>query len=99
MDQLPQKNSDRQKMISLSIIGLISQVGFLTVGIIVIALVGGIFLDNRLGTKPWFTFGLVLGSVPVSLIAMVLVAKAMVKKIKPESSLHFPKEGQSLGDE
>lgn len=99
MDHTPQQNSDRQRLITLSIVGLISQVGFLTVGIIVIALVGGIYLDNRLGTKPWFTFGLVLGSVPVSLLAMVMVAKAMAKKIKPETSLQYPKEGRSLGDE
>lgn len=99
MDQHPQQNSDRQRLISLSILGLISQVGFLTVGIIVLALVAGILLDNRLGTKPWFTFGLVLGSVPVSLIAMVFVAKALVKKLKPESSLTYPKEGQSFGDD
>ena len=84
MDEESATKFQRQKLINLSIVGLISQVGLLTVGIIVVALLAGIFLDNRFGTKPWFTIGLILASVPVSLVAMVLVARAMVKKIKPE---------------
>lgn len=99
MNVSDQQKTNRQKLINLSIVGLISQVGLLTVGIIVVALIGGIYLDNRLGTKPWFTIGLILGSVPVSLVAMVLIAKAMVKKIKPDkSSMQQTQEGQSLGD-
>ncbi len=98
MDQQNQPNSNRQKLINLSIVGLISQVGILTVVIIIVALLAGMFLDNRLDTKPWFTIGLLIASVPVSLAVMVFVARAMVKKIRPEPTTKGTKEEHSLGE-
>jgi F0F1-type ATP synthase assembly protein I len=98
MDPQKQANIDRQKLINLSIVGLISQVGLLTVIIIILALFGGLFLDSRLGTKPWFTVGFIIASVPVSLVVMVFVARAAVKKIKPETPKKESQEERSLGN-
>lgn len=93
-----QPNSERQKLLNLTIVSVLSQVGLLTVGIIVIALVAGIFIDSRLGTKPWFTLGFIVASVPVSLLAMVLVARSLVNKIRPEAPKGDSKEENSLGN-
>lgn len=91
--------NEQQKKLNLAIAGLLSQVGLLTVGIIVVALVAGIFLDNHLGTKPWFTIGLLLVSIPVSLVAMVKISKNMAKKIQPEEkSKGEAKEENGLGN-
>ena len=86
------------KLLNLTIVGVLSQVGLLTVGIILIALVTGIFLDNRFGTKPWFTLGFIVASVPVSLVTMIWVARAMVKKLRPEAPKGDSKEENSLGN-
>lgn len=98
MNRQDQPNNNRQKLINLSIVGLISQVGLLTIVIIIASLLAGMFLDNQFGTKPWFTIGLILASVPVSLVVMVFVAKAMVKKIRPESTKEETQEDRSIGD-
>ena len=48
------------------------QVGCLTVAGIILALVIGRWLDSQFSTaSPWFTIGLILGSVPVTLFLMV----------------------------
>lgn len=97
MDQRNRPITNKQRLINLSIVGLISQVGLLTLLIIVASLLAGIFLDNRLHTKPWFTIGLIIASIPVSLVVMVFVSRAAVKKIKPEEPKKEVQEDQSLG--
>jgi F0F1-type ATP synthase assembly protein I len=99
MTNLKQTNNERQKLLNLTIVSVLSQVGLLTVGIILAALVAGIFLDSRFGTKPWFTLGFIIASVPVSLAAMVYVARTLVKKIRPEEPKGESKEENGLGNE
>jgi F0F1-type ATP synthase assembly protein I len=98
MNQQNQTKAERVKLLNLTIVGVLSQVGLLTVGIILAAVVGGMFLDSRLGTKPWFTVGLIIASVPVSLVAMVFVARAMAKKIRPEALNEDSQEDRSIGN-
>ncbi len=47
------------------------QAGCISVGLVLLALVAGLALDQLLNTKPMFVLGLLLLSIPVSLIAMV----------------------------
>lgn len=70
---------------NLWVAALAAQVGFLTLLIILAAVLGGLALDARLGTKPWFTIGLLLASVPVSLVLMVVIARKTVSKIRLNS--------------
>ncbi|MBN1439331.1 MAG: AtpZ/AtpI family protein [Anaerolineales bacterium] len=56
------------------IAGLTAQSGCLVVGIVLAALVAGIWLDRILGTRPTLTLALVLGSMPVSLFLMFRIA-------------------------
>lgn len=44
---------------------------------------GGLWLDSRFDTKPLFTLGLVLASIPVSLAAMLFIVRLVTSKIKP----------------
>ncbi len=70
---------------NLWVAALAAQVGFLTLLIILAAVLGGLALDARLGTKPWFTIGLLLASVPLSLVLMVVIARKTVSKIRLNS--------------
>jgi len=83
MDDHNQPITNKQRLMNLTIVGIISQVGCLTLVIILAALFGGMFLDSRMGTKPWFTIGLILASIPVSLFLMVIIVRAALKKLKP----------------
>lgn len=65
---------------------MVGQVGFLTLVVILAAVLGGLALDNLLGTKPWFTIGLIVASVPVSIFLMILVARRTVAKIKTDQA-------------
>lgn len=60
-----------QASLSLTLVSLISQSGCVTLVIIAMALVTGLWLDGRFDSKPLFTLLLVLGSVPVTLYLMV----------------------------
>ena len=54
--------------------------GFLVLIIILGALIGGLWLDNALKTKPLFTLVLVLGSVPVAIFVMYRVAMSVISR-------------------
>jgi len=92
--------SGRQKLLNLTLAGVAGLVGFFTLIIVLAAVFFGLWLDSRLGTRPWWTIGLVLGSIPVSLIVMLVVVRLAVSKIKTNTS--SPKttlpEETDLGD-
>ncbi len=67
------------------LIALITQVGCLTFVIILLSLLGGMWLDQRFGTKPLFTLLLMLAGTPISVIVMVFVSRRAVAKIKSQS--------------
>lgn len=92
------KDSSKKKMNrrNIWVAALAAQVGFLTLLIILAAVLGGIALDARLGTRPWFTIGLLLASIPVSLVLMVVIARKTVAKIKSDHSDHT-KEEDTIG--
>ncbi len=70
-----------------------AQIGCLTVVVILLALGAGLWLDSRLGTKPWFTLGLVLASIPVSLYLVVRMALSAARRAYP------PEEQKGKGPE
>ena len=61
----------------------VGQIGCLTLVIILAALALGLWLDNRLDTRPWFTLGLVLASIPLSLVALVRAALGTARRAQP----------------
>ena len=58
----------------------VAQIGFVIVMIVLTALALGLWLDSRFGTRPWLTLGLVLVSIPVSLLVLVRVAMSVAMR-------------------
>ncbi|MEN6571497.1 MAG: AtpZ/AtpI family protein [Anaerolineaceae bacterium] len=77
--------TDSSNSRSLLLAVMAGQVGIITLVVIMAAVLGGLALDRLLNTKPWITIGLLVVSVPISIILMVFVARKTVAKIKAQS--------------
>ena len=84
MSDQPEKPDRKQRVINLTLAGMAGQVGCLTLVIVLGAVFIGLWLDGIFQTRPWFTIGLLIVSVPISIIMMVIVARLAVSKIKTE---------------
>ncbi len=89
------KNAQASLQLAFSVLG---QVGLLTLGVIVVALVGGLWLDRLLSTKPLFTVLLMLVSFPVSFYVIYRIALNAVGKIKPAAGRPRAKEEMQSDD-
>jgi len=80
--------------------GVAASVGCLTLAIILAAVFAGLWLDARNGTRPWFTLGLVVLSIPVSLAAMFIIVRLAISKIKaiPQKPKPNPSEETGIGN-
>ena len=79
----PRNNKRSQYAINLTMAVIAGQVGFLVVLVVILALVGGLWLDREFGTKPLFTILLIVAAGPVSLYLVYKVTTTAVSKIKP----------------
>jgi F0F1-type ATP synthase assembly protein I len=68
------------------------QAGCISVGLVLVALVVGLALDQALNTKPMFVLGLLLLSIPISLYAMVRSVLASSKSLQRTSQDDTPKK-------
>jgi len=66
---------------------LASQIGFLVIGIVLVAVIIGIWLDKTLSTKPVFTILLLLGSGPLSLYVVFRLATSAVAKLSEDQGI------------
>src|SRR5574338_1208842 len=83
MSQRPDPPQDRrQYWLNLTLAGAAGQVGCVTLVIILAAVFGGLWLDARFQTRPAFTIGLLIASIPVSLISMLAIVRYVTSKIK-----------------
>ena len=73
----------RQYATNLLLVVAAGQAGCLTVAIILMALVAGLWLDSTFDTRPLFTIFLMVGSVPVTLVAMLWVVRMTTSRMKP----------------
>jgi F0F1-type ATP synthase assembly protein I len=78
-----EKKDRRQYTLNLALAAVAGQVGFVTLAVIGVALVGGLALDNYLDTKPMFTILFMVASVPVTVILMFRIVQAATSRIKP----------------
>jgi F0F1-type ATP synthase assembly protein I len=69
---------------NLALAGALSQIGCMTTIIVVAALLGGLWLDSRLNTKPLFTVLFLLVSIPVNVYALVHVALTTAAQFRSE---------------
>ena len=79
-DPSDQKRS--QYAFNLTLAAVAGQVGCLTLVIILVALFGGLWLDSRFGSRPLFTIGLTIASVPVTLVLMFLIVRADTSRLQ-----------------
>ncbi len=94
--------SRRQKILNLTLASVTAQVGCVTLVVVLAAIFAGMWLDNRFATRPWFTVGLLIASIPLSLGLMFWIVRLAVSKIKPGSGKpreSTPKEEKDLGND
>lgn len=72
---------------ALILAGTMIQISTITLVIAGVALGAGLLLDYKLGTKPWLTMTFILGSIPISLWAVLRTALSVVKKEHTQFSL------------
>ena len=80
----PTKDASKRSVLNMAIIGLVGQVGCLTLVILLLSAFLGLWLDTQFGTRPWITIGMLFLSIPISLIVMFFVARAATDKLKRE---------------
>ncbi len=101
-------DSDRPQKVTVDYSALSSQatkvglqVGGVTLGIVLLAVFGGLWLDKLFGTKPILTIILVVASAPLSLWLTVVLAKRAVRNMNPspqQGADSKPEEGENTGE-
>ncbi len=81
----PEPGQPRQAL-RLALLGVIGQVGCLTLIIVTVALGVGLWLDSQLGTQPLFALILVLGSVPITVYLMVRIVLSLAPRLQVSAS-------------
>jgi len=91
---------DKQRLVNLTVIALVGQVGCLTLLIVLGAVFAGMWIDSRMNSRPVGTILLVAVSVPVAIYVMLKVVRATLKKLgldsKPQA---ISKEGNTEDSE
>lgn len=77
---------------NLALASVMSQVGCVTVVIVIGALLLGLWADSQFNTKPLFTIVFLLGSIPVSLYSLVRVALSTAAQFQAETKNEGKKE-------
>ena len=67
---------------NMLIMGVVGQVGIVTLAIVLGAVLIGLVLDNQFDTKPFITIGLVVLSVPLNIMSMFRIVTRATAKIK-----------------
>lgn len=80
------KNNSKPSSSNLTLAAILGQVGCLTIVIIFVALFAGLWLDKYLNTRPLFTVGLMILSVPITLFIMFWIVKTGITKFKKNSN-------------
>jgi len=83
MSDGPTDGCQSQRLYNLTLASVASQVGCLTLAIVLIALFAGLWLDSQFSTRPLFTLIFMVASVPVTIVVMYRVATAATSRIKP----------------
>ena len=85
MEEIIKQENEHQYAKNLTFAGIAGLSGLITLFIVLISLLLGIWLDKLLGTNHGFTIGLILGSVPVTVIIMLKFVRWATSRIKPQT--------------
>jgi uncharacterized membrane protein len=78
----PSNKNRKPDLINWALLGVIGQVGCVTLVVVLAVIFLGLWLDGQFGTRPWITMVLVIASIPVSIILMLFLVRAGVDRIK-----------------
>src|SRR5512146_1400851 len=93
---MAQSDGNKQARFNTLLIVLIGQMGCLTLIVIALSVLAGLWLDSSFPTKPIFTLVLLLAGVPVSVILMVFVGRKTLDRFKTQKAAVATKEKESL---
>ena len=79
---MAQSDKDHRNIFSTLLIVLVGQMGCLTLVVILVTVLAGLWLDNTFHTKPVFTLVFLLAGIPLSVILMVYVGRKTLAKLK-----------------
>jgi F0F1-type ATP synthase assembly protein I len=79
---------------NLALAGVLSQIGCMTAAIAVAALLGGLWVDSRLNTKPVFAVLFLLLSIPVNVYVLVRVVQSTAAQFQSDTKNESEKEGE-----
>jgi len=82
---MAQSDPNRQKIYNTLLIVMVGQVGCLTLVIILISVLGGLWLDRTFGTKPLFTLILLFAGIPASVILMLTIARRTLARLRSQA--------------
>lgn len=82
---MAQTDGNPRNVINTVLVVMVGQVGCLSLVIILLSVLGGLWLDNTLHTKPLFTLILLLAGIPLSVVLMLYVGRRTIAKIKTQS--------------
>jgi hypothetical protein len=82
---MAQSDKNPRSMVNTLLIVMIGQVGCITLAVIILFVLGGLWLDNLFGTRPFITLALLVAGVPLSVILMLYVARRTLARLKAES--------------
>jgi hypothetical protein len=85
MSQANQKEGKKRSQYSANVALAIvaGQVGCVTIIIVALALIAGLWLDNQFDTKPIFLASLLIASAPVTILLMLWIVRSATSRIKP----------------
>ena len=82
---MAQSDPNRQKIFNTLLIVMVGQVGCLTLVIILISVLGGLWLDRTFGTKPLFTLILLFAGIPASVILKLTIARRTLARLRTQA--------------
>lgn len=90
-----QKASAGRRARNLGLAAVAAQAGCWTILIVFVALFLGLWLDSLTGQRGLFVFGLVIISIPVSLMVMLRIALSAINRIDPPGYVNAEHESSS----
>ena len=91
---MAQSDGNKQGRFNTFLIVLVGQMGCLTLVVVALSVLAGLWLDNSLHTKPIFTLVLLLAGVPVSVLLMVYVGRKSLDRFKLQNATGKNEEEQ-----
>jgi MFS-type transporter involved in bile tolerance (Atg22 family) len=81
-DGITPDKAQAPRALQMALLGVIGQVGCLTLVIILVAVVAGLWLDNQFQTRPLFTIIFIIVSMPITIYLMFRVVLAFAPRIQ-----------------